>query len=77
MFNHALIPDWKQAWRWASVRLMALGAAWQFALVSVPPQIRHELPDWLVQYGAMICFGAALYGRVTHTEIGKGDDHAV
>ena len=60
-----LIWNWRDAWRWMSVRLIALAASLQIVLLAFPEQLAQYLPPWLLQGGAIACLAGALLGRVT------------
>ena len=66
-----LIPDWQHAWRWSSVRLIAVGAAVQGTLVAMPASVSQYVPQWAMQGLALFSLGcmlAAALGRITTTE---------
>ncbi|MEP9401846.1 hypothetical protein [Sphingomonas sp. VNH70] len=81
-----LIPEWRQAWRWWSVRLSALGsllcaialaspdavlAVWQ----ALPAELVASLPERLVAVVPMLLFAAAGVARVIQQqrEVGDGE----
>lgn len=66
-----LIPDWKQAWKWSSVRFAAAGAAVQGALLAFPMQLQQYLPAWVLSTLSVFALGClilAIGGRITTTE---------
>lgn len=66
-----LIPDWQHAWRWSSVRLIALGATVQTALLAFPGELQTYLPPGTLKYGSLFALGCMILagaGRVTTTE---------
>lgn len=66
-----LIPDWKQAWRWSSVRFLAIGGVMQGSLLAFPAQLQQYLPPWLLSglaEFALFCVIAGGVGRITTTE---------
>jgi hypothetical protein len=63
-----LIADWKTAWRWMSIRLIAVAAALQLTLIAFPQQLNQYLPAWLLQATAIICLAGAALGRITTSE---------
>ena len=66
-----LIPDWNHAWRWSSVRFLALGATVQTTLLAFPAQLQQYLPPEALKYGSLIalaCMFLGAAGRVTTTE---------
>lgn len=66
-----LIPDWKQAWKYSSVRIAAAGAAVQGALLAFPMQLQQYLPAWVLSTLSVFALGClilAIAGRITTTE---------
>jgi hypothetical protein len=63
-----LIPDWKHAWRWSSVRLVGVAAGMQITLMAFPQQLQANLPPWLLQGASILCLVGAALGRITTTE---------
>lgn len=64
-----LIDDWDQAWRWSSVRLIAISGALQAALLAFP--LKDYVPTWIIQGVAtatLFITLAAAAGRVTKME---------
>lgn len=57
----ALIPDWRDAWRWFSVQAMTLAVALQGAWLAVPDDLRVTVPP-LVAHG--ITIGLLVFGIV-------------
>lgn len=70
-----LVDDWRQAWRWASVRLLALSLALQGALLVMPDTVRAYLPDWAGHATAIFLLLAATVGRLVKQKPPDGDDH--
>lgn len=71
MYRVRLVEDAKQAWRWSSIRFLALGGVVQGALVSAPATITQYVPDWLLRGLAtfsLICIILAGVGRMTQVE---------
>lgn len=59
-----LVPNWRSAGRWMSMRFMALAAAAQVAWETLPPEALAVIPvDWrgYITLGLVI---AAMIGRV-------------
>ena len=63
------IPDWKRAWKFASVQISTLGVILMVlvefvnqAWIALPPQVVAQIPH--TQYIAMVLFGLSLIGRV-------------
>lgn len=59
-----LVPDWKEAWRWWSMRgliiIMVIPPTW----VMLPPDVKAMLPvDWEPWLLSVIAFATA-FGRV-------------
>ena len=69
-----VIPEWRRAWRFWSVRLNLLGLAliaaeqalplWAF----VPPEARAALPRWATAGLPLLCFALATIARVVRQE---------
>lgn len=63
-----LVEDWHQAWRWSSMRCLALGVAIQGTVVTCPAQVAQHIPEWVWQglsIFSLACMLAAAVGRVT------------
>lgn len=59
-----LVDDWKQAWRWWSVRGLAAIAALPFVWPTLPPDIKAFVPvEWQPYIFSAIAI-AAIIGRV-------------
>ena len=63
-----LVDDWKQAWRWASMRLLALSIALQVVLMAMPDTIRQYLPDSVTHVLAIVILAAGVAGRLYKQE---------
>lgn len=66
-----LTDDWKQSWRWSSMRFLALGAACQTVVVTCPAQVAQHVPEWVWQWlsvFSVVCMLLAAAGRVTKME---------
>lgn len=64
-----LIDDWKRAWRWSSVRLLAIAVAVQTTLLAFP--LKDYVPQWIISTlatAALLITLAAGLGRITTTE---------
>lgn len=60
----ALVSNWRKAWRWLSMQLLALAAAAQLAWETLPPDALAVIPpDWrgYITLGLVL---AAMLGRV-------------
>lgn len=69
-----LVDDWHQAWRWSSVRLIAVSAALQTVLLAFP--LKDYVPTWIIQgiaTGILVITLLAAAGRATVME--KADEH--
>jgi hypothetical protein len=60
-----LIWNWRDAWRWMSIRLIAAAAGLQLTLLAFPAQLQQYVPGWLMQAAAIACLAGAALGRVT------------
>lgn len=59
-----LVPDWRQAWRWFSIQLLALTGALQVAWETLPADALSVIPqDWrgYITLGLIL---AAIIGRL-------------
>lgn len=68
LFRRRLVDDAHDAWKWGSVRFIALGGAIQGVLVAMPHRMDDYLPDWLMQGlsgFALFCMIAAGVARIT------------
>lgn len=70
-----LIWNWKDAWRWMSVRLIAASAGLQVSLLAFPQQLSQYIPQWILQTLAVACLVGAVLGRVTTSEPPHVDPH--
>lgn len=68
-----LVPDWRQAWRWASTRSMAGVMALLGTYAAMPDDVKAALPPNLVMYVAIIWLVAGIFGRLVKQK-GKKDD---
>lgn len=72
-----LIDDWRQAWKWSSMRFLGIGIAIQGVLQTAPGSVTQYVPQWILQTAGTISFAcmiAAAFGRVTKVE--RKDDAA-
>lgn len=60
-----LIPNWKQAWRWASVNCMAGAMILQATWVSIPDDLRDDVPHNVVHIITMLLLVMGIIGRLT------------
>lgn len=61
-----LIPEWKDCWRWSSVRCMALVGAVSTSWLAVPDDLRAAAPPWFM---AAIALGLTLLGAVARVTV--------
>jgi hypothetical protein len=59
-----LVNNWKSAWRWFSVQLVAAAGAVQLSVLAFPETVRGWLPDWLTHALAVALLMAAVLGRL-------------
>lgn len=69
--NLRLVDDAHHAWKWSSMRFLALGGVVQGAVVTCPAAVSEHLPDWVMSSASTFsfcCIIAAGLGRITTTE---------
>lgn len=59
-----LVPNWRKAWRWLSMRFLALAAAAQVAWQTMPPEALAVIPVGWRGYITLGLVLAAMVGRV-------------
>lgn len=59
-----LVPDWRDAWRWFSVRAMALSGAAGAAWLAVPDDLRAAVPEEYLGIGALVLSVLGIIGRL-------------
>lgn len=59
-----LVDDAANAWRWLSMRAMALDAAFLLAWPTLPDDLKAALPSWLVTGSAVMVLFIGMVGRV-------------
>lgn len=75
-FNRRLADDATQAWKWGSIRFMALGGACEAAVKFTPDKVAQYAPAWLMSglsTVAIVCLVLAGVSRVTVST--KEDPH--
>lgn len=71
-FSGVLIDDARHAWKWISMRAMALDAAFLVSWATVPEDLKAALPSWLVPMMAVFVLVVGMIGRV----VKQGDKDA-
>lgn len=77
IFRRRLVADVRQAWKWGSIRFIALGAAVEAVLGGMPRRMADSLPDWVMQSlsgFALLCLLAAGIARITIPKDGGPSD---
>lgn len=72
-----LIDDAHKAWRFSSLRCLAIGGACQAAVICTPDKVAQYAPSWLMSglsTAAVICTVLAGIGRMTTIEPKRDDD---
>ena len=59
-----LVENWKSAWKWFSVQLVAIAGSVQLAVLAFPDELKGWLPDWLTHALALGLLCAAVFGRL-------------
>jgi hypothetical protein len=60
----ALIPEWRRAWRMASMQAMTLATAIQGAWLYVPEDLKSTLPPNVVHWASIVLLAAGIVGRL-------------
>lgn len=63
--NARLVPNWHQAWRWASMQGMALAIVIISAWSIMPASLLAYLPSWMGKALAILALLFAIVGRMT------------
>lgn len=59
-----LVDDWKQAHRWLSIQIAAVGATLEASWLMVPDAIKENLPAWIGTAVAITAFAGIVAGRL-------------
>ena len=59
-----LVDDWKDFWKWHSVWIAAILAAFPVAWVAMPPDLKSAVPDGWLPYISGVMFLAFVVGRI-------------
>ena len=68
MFGRRLVDDAHEAWKWGSMRFLALGGACELAVKTTPDKVAQYAPSWLMSSlstVAIVCLVLAGVSRVT------------
>jgi hypothetical protein len=79
MFGRRLADDAHEAWRWGSIRFLALGGVCQTVVVTCPAQVAQHVPEWAWQALSMFsvfCMIAAGVARVTTSQEKRDVQHS-
>ena len=66
-----LVEGWHRAYKWSSMRFMALGGVAQATVIACPATIAQHVPEWIFQglsIFSVVCIFCAMAGRITTTE---------
>jgi hypothetical protein len=64
--NTFWVPDWRQAWRWFSVRAMVLAIAIQTAWELAPLDLKTKIPPEWMPYITILVLTAGILGRLVN-----------
>lgn len=59
-----LVDDWKDCWRWFSTQAMAISVALQTAWLTMPENLKAEVPQNFVHWLIVAILIAGVIGRV-------------
>lgn len=62
-------PQWRQAWRWSSMRFLAVGGVVQASLLAFPAQLQQYLPPWLLSGLSEFSLFCVIAGGIGHITI--------
>ena len=70
------VSDWRQSWRWFSMRAMAVALALQTTWLQLPDDLRASVPVWLPPGLTSVLLVLGMLGRLMpqpELEAPKGD----
>ncbi len=59
-----LVDDIAHAWRWTSMRAMALNTAFLVVWATLPDDLKSALPSWLIPAMAIFVLCVGMVGRI-------------
>lgn len=59
-----LLDNWKDAWKWFSVQLVAVAGTIQLTVLAFPDELKGWLPDWATHALALGVLGMAVFARL-------------
>lgn len=68
-----LIDNWKEAYKWASTRCMALAIAVQGTWMFIPDDLKSSAPHWVAPTITVVLLILGLGGRVTQSGVSSAD----
>ena len=63
-----LIGNWRDGWRFTSIRAMTAATALQGAWLALPDDLRATLPPWLPQTIAMVLLALGVFARLVRQD---------
>lgn len=63
------VPDIRNWWRWASVRLIMVASAFEAAWFALPHEFKMDAPEWLRTIILLSILGAAFFGRLIKQDL--------
>lgn len=69
-----LVPEWRQAYRFISVRAAALQAAVLVTWATLPDDLKSALPSWLIPGVAGFVLVVGVMGTMTKQKLPRKDD---
>lgn len=68
-----LIPDWRRAWRFLSLQISAINAAFLATWALLPDDIKAGLPSWLVPFAGVMLLLVGMGGRLYKQKAPEGN----
>jgi len=67
------VSNWRQAWKWLSIQLAALGIALQASVLAFP-DIKNWLGDKITHYVGLLILSGIAIGRLKNQAPKNGND---
>ena len=68
-----IVNNWRDAWRWASMRSMGFSTGLLAAWAALPQDMRQDMPHWLLPVIVIAVLVFGMVGRVVNQSNTQGD----